>query len=79
MVYLMLHVWIEKSKFGEEMGWMMCILLVLVGLLATSFQVCCGGLVVVWWWDRKRILPIECIYSLHFISLSEKTNSGDRC
>lgn len=39
MVYLMLHVWIEKSKFGEEMGWMIwiCILRVLVGLLATSF------------------------------------------
>lgn len=38
MVYLMLHVWIEKSKFGEEMGWMMiCILLVLVGLLDTLF------------------------------------------
>lgn len=39
MVYLMLHVWIEKSKFGEEMGWMIwtCILLVLVRLLATSF------------------------------------------
>lgn len=34
MVYLMLHVWIEKSKFGEEMGWIMtCILSVLVGLL----------------------------------------------
>lgn len=78
MVYLMLHVWIEKSKFGEEMGWMMtCILRVLVRLLATSLRLCCRGLVG-WWWDGKRILPIECIYSLHFTSLSEKkTNSGD--
>lgn len=37
MVYLMLHVWIEKSKFGEEMGWMICILLVLVRVLDTLF------------------------------------------
>lgn len=38
MVYLMLRVWIEKSKFGEEMGWMMiCILLVFVRLLDTLF------------------------------------------
>lgn len=28
MVYLMLHVWIEKSKFGEEMGWMMTLYLI---------------------------------------------------
>lgn len=56
---------------------MMCILLVFVRLLATSFLLGCGGLVVVvWWWDRKRILPIECIYPLHF-AFREKTNSGD--